>query len=105
MARKKEKSKTKSKKKTKKKSRKARQLTGYDLARQSCDFLSRNFMKFVEKYPGEYVYALGNRVIAHGDDLDAVNDEALEKAGDRDRARGLVLQCIPETVEDAGMIL
>ena len=87
----------------KKKARKAKPLTDYALAQQSSDFLSRNFVRFVGKYPGEYVYALGNRVIAHGDHLENVSAEALRKAGDR--ASGLVLQSIPETVEDACMIL
>jgi hypothetical protein len=60
-------------------------------------------MRLIKRYPGEFVYALGNGVIAHGDDLEKVSAEAVEKAADR--TEGLVLDCIPETVEDACIIL
>jgi len=82
--------------------RKADGPTGLALAQISSDFISRNYMRFVKKYPGEFVYALGNRVIAHGHELDEVADEARAKAGNE---AILVLQFIPETVEDACMIL
>ena len=86
-----------------KQARRAKGPTGLALAQQSSDFISRNYMRFVKKYPGEYVYALGNRVIAHGDDLRAVSDEAQDRSGSRES--GLVLVCVPETIEDAGMVL
>lgn len=87
----------------KRRKREAKGPTGLALSQISSDFISRNYMRFVKKYPGEFVYALGNRVIAHGDDLGEVRAEALKKAGDR--AGGLLLSMIPETVEDACMIL
>ena len=68
------------------------------LGELSMDYLNLNFMKLLKRYPGEYVVALGNRIIAHGTDLDKVEERATEKAGDK--AMSTVLSFIPEHTED-----
>ena len=66
---------------------------------QSTDYLNRNYMRLIKKYPGEYVIVQGNRIIAHGTDLDEVDDEAIRKVGHKEEP--LVLEFIPESIEDA----
>ena len=69
------------------------------LGELSMDYLNLNFMKLLKRYPGEYVIALGNRIIAHGTDLEEVEDRATKKAGDQ--TMSTVLSFIPECMEDA----
>ena len=68
------------------------------LIEQSDSYLARNYVRFIKKYPGEYVIALGNRVIAHGTELGEVQDCATAKAGDK--AMSAILCFIPESLED-----
>ena len=72
------------------------------LLEQSGIYVARNYMKFIKKYPGEYIVTLGNRVLAHGTDLDDVEERAIQKAGDD--AMSAVLDFIPESIEDACLI-
>ena len=68
------------------------------LLEQTDSYVARNYLRFIKKYPGEYIVALGNRVIAHGTDIDDVEDRAIEKAGDK--AMSAILDFIPESIED-----
>ena len=68
------------------------------LGEVSMDYLNLNFMKHLKRYPGEYVIALGNRIIAHGPDIHDVRERATQKAGDK--AMSTVLSFIPERLED-----
>jgi len=86
-----------------KRSRTRRAATGNNgrqrpLIEQSGSYLARNYMRFIKKYPGEYVIALGNRVIAHGTDIHEVRERAALKAGDENMSA--ILSFIPESLED-----
>lgn len=72
------------------------------LGELSMDYVNLNFMKLMKRYPGEYVIALGNRIISHGTDLHEVRLRAHEKAGDR--VMSAVMSFIPETLEDACIV-
>jgi len=69
------------------------------LLEQSVDYINRNSMRLIKKYPGECVVALGNRIIAHGHDLSEVSDCAKRKAGED--IMSALLHFVPESVEDA----
>ena len=73
------------------------------LVEQTMDYINRNYARFIKRYPGEYIVALGNRVLAHGPDLDEVADRSIEKAGDK--AMSTVLEFIPEDIEDSYTVL
>ena len=72
------------------------------LLEQSVDYINRNGMRLIKKYPGECVIALGNRIIAHGYDLEEVSACAERKAGED--IMSALLHFVPESVEDACVI-
>ena len=73
------------------------------LIEEGMEHINRSFRRWIKKYPGEYVVILGNRIIAHGNDLDEVSDRSIEKAGDK--AMSTVLYFVPECIEDTAILL
>ena len=72
------------------------------LVEVSMDYINLNFTELIKRYPGEFVVALGNRIIAHGADMDEATERASSKAGDK--AMSAVISFVPECVADAAIV-